>query len=114
MKFNLTKFLAVLRQVGPIVLASVPGGDKLPSDLVETIVDAVGSAQQIKGATGAEKKKHVMAVVAAGVKTANATGKVMLDAAEVEAIASHGVDAVVGTVHLVDDAKAKVVKAPAA
>lgn len=110
MKFDFHKFLAVVRQIGPVVLAAVPGGDKIPADLIPTIVDAVGEAEQIKGATGAEKKAHVMAVVAAGVKTANATGKVTLDAAEVEAIASHGVDAVVGATKVVQDQNTKVVK----
>lgn len=107
MKFNFHKFLEVVRKVGPVVLAAVPGGDKLPSDLVETVVDAIGEAEQIKGATGADKKAHVMAVVAAGVKTANATGKVKLDADEVAAVASAGVDAVVGTVKVVEGAKPK-------
>jgi hypothetical protein len=109
MKFDFHKFLAVLRQVGPIVLASVPGGDKIPTDLIPTIVDAVGEAEQIKGASGEEKKAHVMAIVAAGVKTANATGKVHLDADEVAAVASHGVDAVVGTVKVVQNPNTKVV-----
>lgn len=107
MKFNLKKFLEVVRTVGPVILAAVPGGEKIPTDLVTTIVDAVGEAEQIKGSTGAEKKAHVMAVVAAGVKTANATGKVKLDADEVAAVASAGVDAVVGTVKVVEGAKPK-------
>lgn len=104
MKFNLSKFLSLVRVLGPVVLASVPGGEKIAPH-IDTIVDAIGEAQQIKGATGAEKKAHVLAIVAAGVTEANASGKVHLEPAEAQAIASHGIDAVIGTVHVVEGAK---------
>lgn len=108
MKFDFHKFLAVVSQVGPMVLGAVPGGEKI-APLIPTITHAITEAEAIKGASGAEKKAHVLAVVAAGVATANATGKVTLDPTEVEQIASTGVDAVIGTVHVI--AGAKVVKA---
>lgn len=108
-KFDFHKFLAVLNAVGPIVLAAVPGGAGI-APLIPVIVGAIGEAEQIKGATGPEKKQHVLNVVAAGVVTANSTGKVTLDPVEVNTVASHGIDAVVGTIHVVEGAK--VVKVP--
>jgi len=104
MKFDLHKFLAVVAQVGPVVLAAVPGGQKI-GQVIPQIVDAIGEAEQIKGATGAEKKEHVLKVVRTAVGVANQTGKVKLDTAEVEAVAGAGVDAVIGTVHVIDGAK---------
>ena len=109
MKFNLHKFLSLVKLLGPAVLVSVPGGEKIAPH-VDTIVNAIGEAEQIKGASGAEKKARVLSIVQAGVKTANATGKVQLDPLEVQAIASDGIDAVIGTVHVIEGAK--VVKAP--
>lgn len=103
MKFNLHKFLSIVEVVGPVVLASVPHGEKI-APMIPTITNAIGEAEQIKGASGAEKKAHVLSIVQAGVATANATGKVTLDPAEVATIASHGVDAVIGTVHAIEHA----------
>jgi hypothetical protein len=104
MKFDLRKFLAVVAQVGPVVLAAVPGGQKIGA-IIPQVVDAIGEAEQIKGATGAEKKAHVLNVVRTAVNVANSSGRVKLDSAEVEAVASAGVDAVIGTVHVIDGAK---------
>jgi hypothetical protein len=103
-KFDLKKFLAILNAIAPVILLTVPGGEKVAL-LVPVIVGAIGEAQAIPGATGPEKKAHVLAIVAASVTTANATGKVTLDPAEVAAVADKGIDAVVGTIHVVNGAK---------
>ena len=108
-KFNFHKFLEVLNAVGPLVLLAVPGGAAI-APIIPVIVGAIGEAEAIKGASGAEKKQHVLNIVAAGVTTANATGKVTLDPSEVQTVASHGIEAVVGTIHVVEGAK--VVKVP--
>lgn len=105
MKIGLGKFKALVRLLGPVVLSAVPGGEKIAPH-VDTIVDAIETAEQIKGASGPEKKARVLEVVKKGVEVANATGKVTLDASEVEAIASHGIDAVVGAVNVVGAAGA--------
>jgi hypothetical protein len=110
MHFNFHKFLAVVAKVGPMVLLAVPGGDVI-APLIPVITAAIGDAEQIKGATGPEKKAHVLAVAAAAVTTLNATGKVTLNPTEVAQITSAGVDAVIGTVHVIEGAK--VVKAAA-
>ena len=106
---KLGKWLNIVKLIAPVVLANVKGGDKI-AVLVPTITDAISEAEQIKGASGAEKKAHVLNVVQAGVVAANASGKVHLDPAEVQATASHGIDAVVDAIHVIDGAK--VVKAP--
>lgn len=102
MKFS--KWLNVVKLVAPIVLANVKGGDKIAA-VIPVITDGIAEAEQIKGASGADKKAHVLNVVQAGVAAANATGKVKLDPAEVQAIASGGIDTVVNTIHAIDGAK---------
>lgn len=99
-KFDLGKFLQIVGAIGPGVLLMVPGGEKI-APLVPVIIGAIGEAEQIKGATGAQKKDHVLQIVAAGVDVANATGGVTLDRAEVQTVAGQGIDAVIGTVHIV-------------
>lgn len=113
MKIDLHAILATIRQVGPIILATTPLGHKIPPDLIPTIVDAIGEAQAIKGATGDEKKAHVMNVIGTAVDVANTTGKVHLDADEIKSVASTGIDNVVATVKIIHGAKVAV-DAPAA
>lgn len=103
-KFDFAKFMAIVGLVGPGVLMLVPGGEKV-APLVPVIIGAIGEAQQIKGATGAEKKAHVLKIVAASVAVANTTGKVKLDDAEVATATGLGIDAVISTVHVIQGAK---------
>jgi hypothetical protein len=111
MKFNLHKFIDVVKFIAPVVLLAVPGGAAI-APLIPVITHAITEAEQMKGASGAEKKKHVLEITAASVTTLNASGKVHLNPAEVAQVASDGIDAVIGTVHVIEGAK--VVKAPAA
>lgn len=104
MKFDLRKFLEVVGQVGPVVMAAVPGGQKI-APIIPKVIQAIGEAEKIKGATGAAKKEHVLNVVRSSVEVANATGRVKLDAGDVEAIASQGIDTVIATVHVIEGAK---------
>jgi hypothetical protein len=104
MKFDFHKFVAIVSQLGPLVLAAVPGGEKI-APLIPVITGAIAEAEQIAGATGAEKKAHVMAIVKAGVETANATGKVTIDLATVQQAADGGIDAVLNTVKAIEGAK---------
>lgn len=103
-KFDFHQFLTLINTIGPLVLLSVPGGARL-APLVPVIIGAIGDAEAIKGASGPEKKAHVMSIVAAGVTTANATGKVALDPADVASVADNGIDAVVGTLNVIKGAK---------
>ena len=82
---KLTKFLDIIKLVAPVILASVPKGDKI-APLVPVIANGIAEAEQIKGASGAEKKAHVLSIVDAGVTSVNATGKLHLDPSEVHEI----------------------------
>jgi hypothetical protein len=104
MKFDFNKFLAVVAALGPVVLSVVPGGGSI-APLIPTIVGAIVEAEAIKGATGAEKKAHVLNVVEAAVSVANATGKVTLKPEEVQGVASLGIDTVISTIHVIEGAK---------
>lgn len=110
MKLNINKWLTIVSQIAPIVLLAVPGGAAI-APLVPVITHAITEAEQIKGASGADKKAHVLNTVQDAVTTINATGKAKLDPAEVQAVAGQGIDAVIATVHVVEGAK--IVKAPA-
>lgn len=103
-KFDWKKFGQVVAMVAPVVLIAVPGGQVL-APLVPVFTHAITEAEQMKGATGAEKKAHVMSIVQAAVTIANSSGKVTLDQAAVEQAASHGVDAVIGTVKIIEGSK---------
>ncbi len=105
MKFHLDRFIEIVDRIGLPVLSVVPGGDKI-APLVPKILAGIKEAQAIRGASGEEKKKHVLAIVVTGADVANATGKVKISATELEAIASKGIDTVVEAVHVVEGAKA--------
>jgi hypothetical protein len=108
-KLTSNKWFALITGLAPLILSNIKGGDKI-APVIPVIVSGIQEAEQIKGASGADKKAHVLKTVEAGVAAANATGKVKLDTAEVQAVASDGIDAVIGAVHVVEGAK--VVKAP--
>lgn len=99
MKINFKKFGHLVLQVAPLVLANVKGGDKL-APFVPVITHAITEAEAIPGASGEQKKAHVLNSVADAVTVLNATGKVALDPAEVQSIASDGIDL---TVKIVKD-----------
>lgn len=104
MKFDRKKFLFLVNALAPLVLANVKGGDKV-AEFIPIVTDGIIAAEQIKGATGAEKKAHVLDLVAAGVAGANATGKVKLDASAVTTAAGDGIDAVIGAIHAIEGGK---------
>lgn len=110
MKFSLHSFSTLLKVIAPVVLPFVPNGDKL-APFVGQIMHGIDEAEQIPGATGPEKKAHVMNIVAIG---AGAAGThVTLDQAEVLTTANAGIDAVIGAIKLVQNAHPRpVVSAP--
>jgi hypothetical protein len=109
-KFDFHKFLQLVGSIGPLVLLAVPGGAVI-APLVPVIIGAIGEAEQIKGATGAQKKAHVLNILDAAVVTANSTGKVNINSTAAQAAADKGIDAVISTIHVIEGAK--IVKAPA-
>ena len=107
-KLTGNKWFQLITGLAPLILANVKGGDKI-APVIPVIVSGIQEAEEIAGASGPDKKAHVLKTVDAGVAAANATGKVQLDPAEVQQVASDGIDAVIGTIHVVEGAK--VVKA---
>lgn len=97
-------WLDILKFIGPtIVAAVVPHG----RDLAPIIVDAITAAEQLKGATGADKKAHALTLVEQGAAGANAVaGKTLIDPKEAASTAGVAIDAVVKTVNLIRDVKA--------
>jgi hypothetical protein len=104
MKFDLHKTLALINLFAPLVLANVKNGDKI-GKFIPIITDGIVAAEQIKGATGAEKKAHVLEIVTAAVSGSNATGKTAIDEHAVTTAAGAGIDAVISTIHAIEGGK---------
>ena len=90
---ELAKFLI------PVVAAFVPGA----APLAPLILSGVNEAEQLVSASGADKKAHVLRLVAAGAATATATGKVTIDPTTAVAV-TEAVFAAVDGVHAVVNA----------
>ena len=99
----MSKWLKILEQIGPIIIATtVPGG----ALIAPAVVQAIAHAEQIKGATGAEKKAHVEAIASLAAQSLNAAaGESKIDPALVSATAGQVIDAVVGAVNIVHQAQ---------
>jgi len=95
-------WLDLLKVLGPAIVATtVPGGALLAPLIIQGIQEAEG----LKGATGPEKKAHVVGLVRAGITTANLVAKKdVLSPTESVATVSAAIDAVVGAVNLVQQA----------
>jgi hypothetical protein len=93
------KFLSILAAVGPTIISvTVPGGPVIAA----LVTDAIAKAQQIPGATGAQKKAFALQVIADGAASVNAgTGKAALDPEAIVSAANLGIDAVVSAVKVV-------------
>lgn len=95
-------FLNILMQVGPLILALNPA----TAAIAPIIVSAIAEAQQIKGASGPEKKAHAMKIVETAVTLAHgANVKGFEQPALVLATVSDGIDVTVGAVKIVEGTK---------
>ena len=103
-KFNFHKFVSVLQVLGPLSLNLMGVPDKFQT-ILPNVITAIQEAEQIKG-SGAAKKAHALATIAAAVAASNAAGRVQLDPAEVAAIADHGIETVLGIIHVQEGARA--------
>jgi hypothetical protein len=98
MKLDWKTLVSVL---GPAILANVPHADKL-APLVPTIVHGIGEAEGLKGASGEEKKAHVLALVADAVTGINsAKGHTVVSPDGLATVAGSGIDTVIGAINLV-------------
>lgn len=97
-------FLHILELVGPSALAAVVPG---VGPFIPVIVAAIGAAHQIEGASGADKKAHVLSIATATLDVAHATG-VHIDPALTLAAISSGIDAVVAGLKVIEGTKVAV------
>ncbi len=102
---TVNKWLALAQMLAPVVLMNVPHGDKI-APYVPIITAGIQEAQQIPGASGADKKAHVMNLAMAAFQSLQQTGKVHLSASDFQATVGAGIDATVGTINLVNQAHA--------
>ena len=100
---TLNKWLAIAQYLAPVVLATVPGGEKI-APFVPLVSAGIQEAEQIPNASGPEKKAHVIDLAMAAFQTLQATGKLHMDAAQFQSTVGAGVDATVGVVNLVHQA----------
>jgi hypothetical protein len=93
------KWVAVVLQVAPVLIALVPG---VPPILVPLIVHGITEAQQITGASGADKKRHVLTIIADGITAVNAVKPGAIpDPAGVLVAAGLGIDTTIATVNVI-------------
>lgn len=90
-----SKFATIAQVVAPTVLSVIPG---VPPALIPVVAQGITEAESLPGATGAEKKQHVINLVTEGMTGVNAVHPVA-DPAVVTAAVSQGIDAVVSTVN---------------
>lgn len=93
----MTRFLDVLKVMGPALVSFLPGGPIYGSLLLA----GIEAAEQLPDASGAEKKALVMQMVALGiqgVKTAKPDAPV--DPTEIATLVGTGIDTVVGVVNV--------------
>lgn len=105
MGFSFSKFAAALTTLLPTVALLVPGGDKI-APYVPTILAGIAEAQKIPGATGAEKKAHVIALVSGAADALAIAKPGKTDKAELIGIASTTIDTVITTIHAIEQAHA--------
>lgn len=102
-KISGNKWFQLVTMLAPVILANVKGGDKI-APVIPAVVAGITEAEQIKGGTGEQKKAHVKGLATAAVAAANATGKIRLDDASVQASIDQGIDAVIAAVNAVHKA----------
>lgn len=94
------KWLQVLKQVGPIVLAFTPLAPIAPA-----VIAGIAAAEALPGATGEQKKVIVQQIVTAGAAAANAqAGRVVIDPADAAAAAHTAIDTIVTVTNIVEKA----------
>lgn len=94
---KLPKWLGLVKQLAPLILAVTP-----LAPIVPWVVVGIQTAEGIEGATGAQKLEIAKAIVSVGVAATNAqVGKVILNPAEADTLVAAGISAVVAATNLV-------------
>ena len=93
----LPTWLQVLEQVGPLFLLMTPAAPVAPF-----VVAGIKMAEQIPGATGAQKKDFAVQIANLGAQATNAiAGHQVIDAALVSNAVSSGIDTAVSVTNLI-------------
>lgn len=99
MSFNFGK---ILQFAAPLILQTIPGK---PGDITRkigpSVISAIVDAQKIPGATGQEKKAHVLAIANDALDVVDASGIEMPRQDALVAVSS-AVDTIVATAHVID------------
>lgn len=99
-------FLSIARIMAPLALSFTP-----LAPIAGPVAAAIGEAEQIEGASNAQKLEHVTTIAVQAAHAANdQAGRLVLDPALVQAAAATTISAVVDSINLVRDVHA----APAA
>lgn len=91
------KWLAVLKQIGPVVLALTPAAPMAPF-----VLAGIDAAEHLKGASGPEKLAHAKAITQAAVAAVNAQhGSPVIDPDLADAVYDDAVSTTIGVCNLV-------------
>lgn len=93
----MNRWLTLVTGMLPVIFTFIP---KLPAVLVPVIIQGIQEAEQIKGATGAQKKDHVMALVHLAIQTINAAKKRDVIGADALAVIDRAIDTGISVVNL--------------
>lgn len=75
-------------------------------NLLPVLIHGVQTAEMLKGASGAQKKQHVLSLLGDSLTTVQTlSGKKVLDVPEAQRAVSHSIDAVVAALNAVKKAK---------
>jgi hypothetical protein len=95
MGFPWRKFATIAKVIAPVVLSTIPS---VPPVLGPLVSHAIMEAEGVPGATGADKKAHVLAILNDALVTAAALGKPIGNPVVIVPAVSQGVDAVITTI----------------
>lgn len=95
----MNKWLSLALNFAPFILIGIPG---MPPALIPVIVHGIQEAEQLQGASGADKKAHVLSLVNDGITAVNAAqNKQVINPAVALPAVSAGIDATIGAANTV-------------
>lgn len=98
----MTKWLDVVKSLAPVIIAIVAPG---LAPLGTVIASAITEAEQLAGASGPDKKAHVVAIASDAAAAINLTAKkTVVDPATVASSAGSAIDVVVSVANMIHNA----------
>jgi len=98
-EFDFLKFQELVYRFAPLLLMSIPGGERIVP-YVPQIIELIRQAEQLPLATGAQKKEFVLDALRTSIEINNKIGDVVVDANTVVLIAGVGIDIIITVVNL--------------